>query len=98
MRYWPREDPTVGGEWPAVLAQYGRDSERPLEMPPTELARRVGVSRGTLYSNSKKWGDVAKTLRARKGHDLPSGSKSRNRDLEAEADGRESWPTEDDDQ
>ncbi len=30
--YWPNEDPTVGGEWPTVLAQYGRGSEHPLEI------------------------------------------------------------------
>ena len=65
------------------------------DISPTELAKRVGVSRGTLYSKSKKWIDVRRTLKARDNTATPHGTKSADGKLDAAADDRESHPTHD---
>lgn len=59
------------------------------DISPTELAKRVGVSRSTLYGRGK-WQHIAKTLRARDTGRIHRGSKSKDGDLEAE-----DWPDDD---
>lgn len=53
------------------------------EISPTELAKRVGVRRSTLYSKSPRWKHVRQTLVARDTHRLPKGEKTADGDLEA---------------
>ena len=65
------------------------------EISPTKLAQEVGVSRGTLYSKSKKWIDVRRTLRARNTGEALRGSKSADGRLDAAAEHREFDPTDD---
>ena len=65
------------------------------EISPTELAERVGVSRGTLYGRSKKWKHVRDTLRARDSARVLKGTKSLDGDIEAQAEHREFHPTDD---
>jgi len=59
---------------------------------PTELAKRVGVSRGTLYGKSKKWNSVRLTLTARDSARVPRGEKSADGTLEAADEFREFHP------
>jgi hypothetical protein len=67
---------------PATLAKAFLFEEP--DISPTDLANRVGVSRGTLYSNSPKWRDIARTLRARNRDKIPKGVKSKDGFIEAE--------------
>ena len=54
------------------------------EILPEKLAQRGGVSRSTLYRKSKRWNDVRLTLMARDTRSIPSGTKDRDGNLEAE--------------
>jgi len=66
--------------------------EKP-DISPSDLAKQVGVSRGTLYSKSKKWIDVRRTLVARDHAQAVKGTKSADGALDAEAEEREFHPT-----
>lgn len=50
---------------------------------PTELARRVGVSRGTLYGKRPPWKAIRDTLLARPPTSCPHGTKDRDGNIEA---------------
>ncbi len=65
------------------------------EISPTDLARQVGVSRGTLYSRSKKWIDVRRTLMARDKGEALQGTKSADGELDATGECREFDPIDD---
>ena len=67
------------------------------DISPTDLAKQVGVSRGTLYSKSAKWKHVRQTLKARNNAQAVRGTKSTDGDLEAQGQYREYDPTHDDD-
>lgn len=66
------------------------------KISPTELAKRIGVKRNTLYSRAQKWNHVRDTLKACDAKSRPRGSRSKDGEIEAEDEYREFHPTDDD--
>lgn len=77
-----REASTLAAPHPAQLAKTYLVEDPSIS--PTQLAKRVGVARSTLYKKSGPWGEVRKLLKARGSiRDIPRGSKAKDGKTEA---------------
>lgn len=86
-------DTKIREEHPAIIAMAILLKEP--KISPTDLAKRVGVVKGTLYKRNETWKGVRQTLMARD-TSLPKGKKDKDGNIEAADEYREHHPINDD--